>query len=61
MFGLFMGLFFEANTLVAYFSQPLPGGIAAKWFAANVAQAVLAGIIVFYTYKCPPPGEVTNK
>jgi hypothetical protein len=51
LYGFFMGVFFEANTLVAYFSQPLPGSIAMKWFVANVAQAVLAGVLVFFVYK----------
>jgi hypothetical protein len=57
LYGLFMGLFFEANTLVAYFSQPLPGELAVKWFVANVAQAVLAGVIVFFVYKPKPDAD----
>jgi hypothetical protein len=60
MFGLFMGLFFEANTLVAYFSQPLPGSIAVKWFVANVVQAVLSGLVVFFTYKAPPAKDAAK-
>jgi hypothetical protein len=51
LYGLFMGLFFESNTLVAYFSQPLPADLALKWFVANVARSVLAGVVVFFAYK----------
>jgi hypothetical protein len=54
MFGLFMGLFFESSTLAAYFTEPLPGDLAAKWFVANVAQSVLAGLIAFFVYKPKP-------
>jgi hypothetical protein len=54
LFGLFMGIFFEANTLVTYAVQPLPGSLAVKWFLANIAQTVLMGVIVFCTYKPKP-------
>jgi hypothetical protein len=56
MFGLLMGVFFEANTLIVYATQPLPGELAVKWFLANVTQSVLMGLIVFFTYK-PVPGD----
>ncbi|MSR65678.1 MAG: hypothetical protein EXS18_07865 [Verrucomicrobiae bacterium] len=45
------GLFSQANTLVTYAVQPLPGSLAAKWFIAIVLQGVLLGVIVFLVYK----------
>ena len=51
LYGLFMGLFREENTLITYAVQPLPAGIAAKWFIAGIVQAVLMGVIVFFVYK----------
>ncbi len=51
IYGLLMGLFFQTNTLVLYAVQPLPGLLMVKWFAANVLEAVLAGIAVFFVYK----------
>jgi hypothetical protein len=38
LFGLTMGVFFQASTLVAYAVQPLPGHLALKWFVSSVAQ-----------------------
>jgi hypothetical protein len=60
MFGLFMGMFFQANTLVSYAVQPLPGTLAAKWFIANVAQGVMAGFIAFFVYKPRPSPDVKS-
>jgi hypothetical protein len=37
MFGLFMGLFMQANTLITYAVQPIPGSLAVKWFIAGCA------------------------
>ena len=56
MFGLFMGLFSQANTLITYAVQPLPAEIAIKWFVAALGQGVLGGILVFFVYK-PKPTE----
>ncbi|MBI5773243.1 MAG: hypothetical protein HZA89_05800 [Verrucomicrobia bacterium] len=54
MYGLFMGLFHSANTLITYAVQPLPGDLAVKWIVAGVAQAVLLGLLVFFVYKPAP-------
>ena len=56
LYGLFMGLFSQAATLITYAVQPLPADIAVKWFVPGVAQGVLVGIIVFFVYK-PKPAE----
>ena len=54
LYGLFMGLFSQAATLVTYAVQPLPADIAVKWFVSGVAQGVLVGVIVFFVYKPKP-------
>jgi|SRR5712671_2483922 len=59
MFGLFMALFSQANTLITYAVQPIPGSLAAKWFIAAVVQGVLLGVIIFFVYK-PKPGDDQN-
>ena len=51
MFGLFMALFSQANTLITFAVQPIPGSLAAKWFIAAVVQGVLLGLLVFFVYK----------
>jgi hypothetical protein len=56
MFGLFMGLFMQANTLITYAVQPLPGTLAVKWFIGGVVQGVLLGLLISITYK-PKPGN----
>ncbi len=56
LYGLFMGVFSQAATLITYAVQPLPADIAVKWFASGVAQGVLIGVIVFFVYK-PKPAE----
>lgn len=53
-FGLFMGLFFQGNTLITYVVTPLPGALAAKWFVAGVGQSVLLGLVTFAVYKPLP-------
>jgi Na+-transporting methylmalonyl-CoA/oxaloacetate decarboxylase beta subunit len=51
MFGLFMSLFMQANTLINYAVMPLPGHIAVKWFVAGAGQGVLLGLLMFAVYK----------
>ena len=51
MFGLFMGLFMQANTLISYAVMPLPGSIAAKWIVCGAVQGVLLGLLVSFVYK----------
>src|SRR5229473_2256106 len=50
-YGLFMGLFSQATTLITYVVTPLPGVIALKWFFSGLAQAVVLGCISFFIYK----------
>ena len=54
IYGLFMGLFFQANTLITYAVQPLRADIAVKWFLSGIAQGVLLGVIAFFVYKPKP-------
>ena len=54
MFGLFMGLFMQANTLITYAVQPIPSGIAGKWFVAGAVQGVLLGLLMSVAYKPKP-------
>ncbi len=54
MYGLFMGLFSQANTLMTYAVQPLPAEIPLQWFAAGLVQAVLLGVLTFFVYKPKP-------
>jgi hypothetical protein len=59
VYGLFMGLFSQATTLITYVVTPLPGEIALKWFFSGLAQAVVLGCISFFIYKpaLPPAGQ----
>jgi len=49
-FGLCMGLARESSSIIAYFSQPIPGTIIAKWFVAGALEGVLMGALVFFVY-----------
>ena|SRR2546425_3968188 len=51
LYGVIMGLFSQAATLITYAVQPFPPGLAVKWFVAGVAQGVLMGVFVFWVYK----------
>ena len=51
MYGLFMGLFSQAMTVIMYVVQPFPASLAVKWFIAGTVQGVLMGLIVFFVYK----------
>ena len=51
MYGLFMGLFHQSNTLIQYAVQPMPSDIAIKWCVAGLLQGVLLGLVAFYTYQ----------
>ncbi len=58
VYGLFMGLFSQATTLITYVVTPLPGEIALKWFFSGLAQAVALGCVSFFIYKpALPPAE----
>ena len=54
LYGLFMGFFSQANTLITFAVQPLPSDIAVKWFVSGLAQGVLMGLLVFFIYKPKP-------
>ena len=54
LYGLFMGLFSQANTLITFAVQPLPADIAVKWFVSGLVQGVLMGLLVFFVYKPKP-------
>ncbi len=60
LFGLFMGLFGQATTLILYAVQPLPPGIAVKWFLAGLAQGVLMGVLAFFVYKPKPETSASS-
>lgn len=51
LYGLCMGLFGQAATLITYAVQPLPADIAVKWFGAGLVRGILLGLLVFLVYK----------
>ncbi len=51
LYGMFMGLFSQATTLITYAVQPLSPSLAVKWFVAGVAQGVLMGVLVHFVYR----------
>jgi len=51
LFGLFMGLFSQSNTLITFAVSPLPSDLAMKWFVAGLIQGVLMGVLVALVYK----------
>ncbi|HEY6169230.1 MAG TPA: hypothetical protein VI454_14400 [Verrucomicrobiae bacterium] len=59
-YGLFMGLFSQVMTLVLYTVQPMPPGLAVKWFVTGIAQNVVLGVIVFFAYKPKPVAVQSN-
>lgn len=54
LYGLFMGLFSQAMTVIFYVVEPLPASLCVKWFVAGMAQSVLLGLLVFLVYKPKP-------
>ena len=59
LYGLTMGLFAEALTLITYVVQPMPGHLMAKWFIAGLVQGVLMGVVVFFVGR-PKAAAVTT-
>jgi hypothetical protein len=51
LYGLIMGTFSEANSLIMYTVQPLPGHLVAKWVVAGLAQSALLGILLYLAGK----------
>ncbi len=54
IFGLFVGLFQQAGTLITYTVMPLPLSLAMKWFIAGLVQTALLGVVTFFVYKPLP-------
>lgn len=50
-YGMLMGLYSGVWAIIMYVVIPMPGSIAAKWFFAGIAQAILIGLVTFYVYK----------
>ena len=48
LYGLVMGMFSEANSLIMYTVEPLPGHLVAKWVVAGLVQGALLGALVFF-------------
>ena len=59
IYGLCMGLFSQATTLISYAVSPLTLEIVWKWFVSGVLQGVVVGIVVFLVYK--PAAVVADK
>lgn len=57
LYGLFMGGFSQATTLITYAVQPFPPSLAVKWFCAGLVQGVLMGVIVYFVGR-PKAAEV---
>jgi len=55
IYGLLMGLFSQATTLITYVVAPMPGTLMSKWFFIGLVQAVLLAIVTFKTYKPARP------
>lgn len=56
-YGLLMGLFSGVWAIIIYVVVPMPFSIAAKWFFAGIAQAILLALITFWIYK--PSAQAT--
>ena len=57
IYGLCMGLFSQANTLISYAVQPLTTEIVWKWMVSGVLQGVVLGLVVSLVYKPAPAGN----
>jgi len=60
LYGLLMGVFLEASTVVLYAVQPFPGRLAIEWFVANVARSMLMGLLVYVVYRPKPEAAATS-
>ena len=58
MYGLCMGLFSQANTLISYAVQPLTLEIVWKWTLSGVLQGIVVGLVVQSVYKLAAHGAV---
>jgi len=50
-YGLLMGLFAQAHTIISYVVTPMPGELAAKWFFSGLAEAIVLALITAAIYK----------
>ena len=50
-YGLCMGLFSQANTLISYAVQPLTTEIVWKWMLGGALQGIVLGLVVSLVYK----------
>ena len=55
MYGLCMGLFSQATTLITYAVQPIPMEVIWKWFVAGTIQGVILGLVTFFVAKPAAP------
>lgn len=53
-FALCMGLAKQSATFIAFFSQPLPSSIAVKWVVSGLVQALVMGVLLYFTYRPLP-------
>lgn len=60
MYGLFMGLFSQAGTIMTYVVTPVPAEIPLKWFFSALVQAVLLGVVTFFVYRPKPAAPATQ-
>jgi len=51
LYGLLMGLFAHAYTVINYVVTPIPGQLSTKVFLTGLVQAVLLGVITAAIYK----------
>ena len=51
IYGLCMGLFSQAETLIMYAVAPFTLEIVWKWFVAGVLQGVALGLVTYLVYK----------
>ncbi|HEX8077878.1 MAG TPA: hypothetical protein VF511_08690, partial [Chthoniobacterales bacterium] len=58
VFGLLMGIAMQIWVIVNHVVSPLPGPLAAKWFFAGLAQAVLLALVTAAIYKPAPTVSV---
>ena len=59
LYGLFMGLFAQATSLINFAVMPLPADLIVKWFIAGIAQSVALGLLMFFVYKPGPKATET--
>ena len=46
LFGVLVGLFYSANSLITFAVQPIPGQLIFRWIVAGVLQATVMGLLL---------------